>query len=69
MTRKDYILLAEAVANVATRADLGDIPSHHHLPSVLWAIDQVIDHIAIALEKDNPRFDRERFIQAAWGES
>ncbi len=49
MTRKDYILLAEAVARLADSADKAS----------------VVHAIAYALASDNPRFDRDRFLRAA----
>lgn len=49
MTRKDYVLIAQAIADV-------------------WCDSQaqadIADSIANALEADNPRFDRARFLDA-----
>lgn len=55
MTRKDYVLLADAL-NAAFQAT--------------WSLDQRDSHriicatVAVALAKDNPRFDRARFLTA-----
>jgi hypothetical protein len=64
MTRKDYVLIAAALK------DARPIPKHE-----LYALDHnerlcadtyrnVARSIADALAKDNPRFDRERFLTA-----
>jgi hypothetical protein len=57
MTRKDYILIAGAVAK-ATR--MFQPPSSNHYNGARW----VGEFLGDALEKDNPRFDRERFLKA-----
>jgi len=53
MTRKDYVLLAAAIASM---------PSH--APTLRAATRSAALVIADALAKDNPRFDRERFLTA-----
>ncbi len=53
MTRKDYILIAEAIK--AIREDFGDNPV---------ALDVVADELALALQADNSRFDTARFLTA-----
>lgn len=55
MTRKDYILLADALKAVA---DATEYPER--LGAQLAA-----NEIAHRLQRDNPRFDRERFLKAA----
>jgi hypothetical protein len=55
MSRKDYVLLADALA--------------YRRPEVSWLNKAVqwrhdVDAIATALGRDNPRFDRTRFIKA-----
>ena len=52
MTRKDYVLLAAAIAS-ADCYDDGELIG----PAVVQAI-------ADALAQDNPRFDRDRFLTA-----
>jgi hypothetical protein len=53
MTRKDYILIAEAIE--AIRADFGDNPV---------SLDVVAEELASALQADNARFDTARFLTA-----
>ena len=52
MTRKDYELIARALANTP---DGGDVKSQ-------W--EECVSAIADALARDNPRFSRERFYKA-----
>ena len=56
MTRKDYIKIAAALAlkNPRDRKKLESM--------VQWNLDCV--SIANMLEKDNPKFDRDRFLKA-----
>jgi hypothetical protein len=58
MTKKDYILLARALKDARTHADVegGDMRT----PTV----DETSGFIADALQRDNPRFDRDRFLTA-----
>lgn len=62
MTRKDYEAIARAIAQ--TR----DLITR---PVDSWTVDGALDRaamaIADALETDNERFDRERFLTAARG--
>lgn len=60
MTRKDYIAIAAAFRNAATRTVLGGGDVYNELVSLSWAAQYVAD----AMAQDNPRFDRERFLQA-----
>lgn len=55
MTRKDYVLLADAIKAVADSIDY---------PERLGA-QLAANEIAHRLQRDNPRFDRERFLKAA----
>lgn len=48
MTRKDYILIAAALARLADSADKASCAQA----------------LTYALANDNPRFDRERFLKA-----
>ena len=52
MTRKDYVAIAEAIAK-ADRYDDGE----------MIAAD-IIERIADCMIRDNPRFDRARFLKA-----
>lgn len=60
MTRKDYILIAEAIKQARTT-----VRAH---PTTLVFPDQgigiTVSYIAEALADDNPSFDAERFIAA-----
>lgn len=63
MTRKDYVVLAEALAD----SQMGNARSlekaqHWHAQ---WLT--CVETIADALAADNPRFDRQRFYNATEG--
>lgn len=64
MTRRDYVLLATAIANAMSECKAGTIISNDAL-----GVARARDYIADALERDNPRFDRARFIAACTGGS
>ena len=58
MTRKDYVAIAGAFQGAHT-----SLRVHFPVASFQgWRV--AIDHVADALAKDNPRFDRARFLQA-----
>lgn len=61
MTRRDYVLLAAALA--AAARNLKDAGITDHSAHVAWC--DCAASVADALAKDNPRFDRERFLTAA----
>ena len=61
MTRKDYVVIAMGIRRAITNADM-----HGHGTE---EIRLTADYIADELEIDNPRFDRERFLAAALGET
>ena len=63
MTRKDYVLIAAALTQ-AKLDILGKEPPEAH-SDLLDGRDYAVEHIADALARDNPRFDRERFLKAA----
>jgi len=54
MTRKDYELIAEAIAT--TRG--------HAYADQLYIVDWIASDVAEALRTTNPRFDREWFLKA-----
>lgn len=60
MTRKDYVLLAEAINGVQQNwrgeDDLARL--------VRGAVYNVAERIALELAKDNPRFDYRKFMEA-----
>lgn len=57
MTRKDYVLIAAALR---TSLDI----SESQTPAQWLQFKQDCRCVAEALLKDNPRFDRERFLKA-----
>jgi len=65
MTRKDYVALADAFAQTRPIGNPSD-PSlrgrifQHRMSQ--WLLDR--DLVAIKLQRDNPRFDRARFVRA-----
>jgi hypothetical protein len=60
MTRKDYLLIAEAIQR--TRYDQSFVVHH-------GTLDTLAEHMADMLATDNRNFDRERFLAACSGES
>ena len=61
MTRKDYILIAAALRDTL----LIDCPTSDYLNGARAAYASAVARVADALGRDNPRFDRERFLKAA----
>lgn len=62
MSRKDYKILAEAFAKV--HPDRPGVPLRRSLVELsCWM--SCVQAVADALEKDNPRFHRGRFLAAA----
>ena len=57
MTRKDYVLIAEALAR-----PIKPVIGHEHAMKIAW--EEACANVADALAKDNPRFDRARFLRA-----
>jgi hypothetical protein len=58
MTRKDYIVIASAVAKAATNADsTGSTVTRSAITCVAYRLADI-------LAADNPRFDLERFLEA-----
>ena len=56
MTRKDYVLIADTLANLMSDFNNGGEDS--------VSLSLVAEELATALETDNPRFDRHRFLVA-----
>lgn len=56
MTRKDYELIAKTIH--ATRF------GHDHDEDATRGIDAVAEALTTQLKRDNPNFDRERFLRA-----
>lgn len=61
MSKKDYILIAEIFANRFTKVDQWKNPSEKH--ATLTEIITIAEDFIQALKKDNPRFNREKFLQ------
>jgi len=59
MTRKDYVLIAAALREARSNYSLPNVAIYHN------GIDNAAHRLADALGRDNPRFDRERFLDAA----
>lgn len=55
MTRKDYEAIAEVI-----RAERGRVSEDQE-----WALDRLTERLADVFGRDNPRFDRDRFLRAA----
>jgi hypothetical protein len=56
MTRKDYVLIADTLANLMSDFNNGGEDS--------ISLSLVAQELADALQADNDRFDRERFLTA-----
>ena len=69
MTRRDYERIAAALGTAHAadhRATTG--PNSEHIAAstaVRRSQRRAVSHLALALEAENPRFDRQRFEQAA----
>ena len=69
MTRKDYILIADIIAQVSRdiASDQSPDASDRHraiLSGERLATYTIAHRLAEQLRQDNPRFDRQRFIDA-----
>ncbi len=53
MTRKDYILIAEAL-RVARNTSATD--------EMVRGVDGAVEFLAVNLKRDNPRFNKEHFV-------
>ena len=62
MTRKDYIAIASALNN---SRDVSTEFSADYIAGWIEAIDASARWISSAMARDNPRFDRARFLKAA----
>jgi len=61
MTRKDYVAIAAALRDIP----LVNCPTAAHLEGVKAAHVQACALVADVMARDNPRFDRARFLKAA----
>jgi hypothetical protein len=61
MSRKDYCLIAGAIRQAMEHDDWDSLGSD----AIPFGITLATDRIADALASDNPRFNRDRFYEAA----
>lgn len=61
MTKKDYEIIAAAIAKVRN-SERANPPPGQHSTLIL-----VVHELCLALKADNPRFDAERFWEATHG--
>jgi hypothetical protein len=62
MTKKDYELIAEAIAQCATVTNKsGRVGT---IETILIAKEHLVNMLATSLEIQNPRFNREMFLKA-----
>jgi hypothetical protein len=66
MSKKDYVAIAAAVNDKYAPIFAQDNPSDQ---SAAVGIRVIVRAVADALQRDNPRFDRQRFLLAAIGVS
>lgn len=59
MTRRDYILIQDAIRNAPCSVSDPDDAMYRA------GLEDAATAIADALSRDNPRFDRDRFLKAA----
>lgn len=64
MTRKHYVMLAEQI-RLALMEAMAETTNYQEERTAGDAIHKTATNIADALGKDNPRFDRNRFLKAA----
>lgn len=57
MTRKDYVIIAAAIAKAREE-------TYNHGSDAWYAVDVVAGQVADALAADNSRFDKARFVEA-----
>ena len=68
MTRKDYIILAEALNITMARVELDEVNESQQYPHAAAGVMAVAEELADALKRDNGRFDREHFLAVVRGE-
>ena len=56
MTKKDYEIIAQAINEAMV----------DHDDRLFYHVYNVVMGIATALERENPRFNKEKFLKAAW---
>ena len=66
-SKRDYIIIAQAISEARLSSGPSDSHSECYEISeflVSEALDTVADKLATVFEADNPRFDREKFLEA-----
>jgi hypothetical protein len=63
MSKKDYILLAEALKDSKPVINFSERLNENQAVLVQW--NRTVENIAYALAKDNDRFNRNKFLTAA----
>lgn len=67
MTRKHYREIAEALNITLCRAGVEyPYPKDEYTKGVAWAVKTMADELATMCKQDNPRFDREKFVDAVY---
>lgn len=63
MTRKDYVALADAFANTLRYGGTTVNNTDETKRAFRIGVWQAIEDVAVALKQDNPRFDKDKFIE------
>lgn len=72
MSKKDYQLIARAIDKATERASArcADKPEKDYpIVTACIVMVEVVDALVAELERDNPLFDRQRFIDACDGDA
>jgi nucleoside-diphosphate-sugar epimerase len=64
MTKRHYVAIADAIACTSEIIDLFPNEPIYDLGTTQNAIGSIAKHIADIVERDNPRFDRDLFLEA-----
>lgn len=64
MTRKDYVMIADAIRELLADIDRESPGMREVLRGERMGVASVARRLADQLRQDNPRFDRTRFIEA-----
>lgn len=59
MTKKDYIIIAKVI-----HEHYGNRLDHYHDSANNVALGDLVNHFANAFQRDNPRFDKQKFLIA-----
>ncbi len=68
MTKKDYIKLAAVMADTNPDNHPGTFESAHTSAASKKYWSHIVSKLADTLKQDNPAFNREKFIDACYGE-